>query len=545
MVLALLLVLLLAAGALTAKQDPVPERAKVERNLEYVKDGHERNKLDLYLPEKADGPLPVVVWIHGGYWRRGSKDNCPVTWLVARGYAVASINYRFLQHAEFPAQIEDCKAALRWLRAHAQQYHLDPARVGVIGASAGGHLAALLGTSGGVKDLEGAGGNVDQSSRVQAVIDLFGPVGIPTKNPGGNVLSHISRDTPPFLILHGDADKTVPINHSERLTEALKKAGVEVTFVTKKDAGHGGPAFRDDETRKQYAEFFDKHLKKAVAAANPAPPAAPMPVAHFHHLHLNSRDPAASIEFYTSKFDCQKGRYAGQTDAVWAQKSWLLFTRVDRAPPWELTSAIWHFGWGAEDMKAAYQKQLDRNTRFFTPLTQLGGNFYYAYVQGPDHELIELNTAAHHHFGHLHLFSEDPVTAGEWYMKYCGARRRGTATTPPTREPRFVNGFQVGPSMSLMLDNVNLIIYPIQYSKKAYPDHWKGQTTMSSTAGRVVDHIGISFEDLAAALARMRQDGVKVTEEVRPMAGGRGKSAFIEGPDRIRIELVEGHARQE
>jgi catechol 2,3-dioxygenase-like lactoylglutathione lyase family enzyme len=268
-------------------------------------------------------------------------------------------------------------------------------------------------------------------------------------------------------------------------------------------------------------------------------------VAHFHHLHLNSREPAASIAFYTSKFDCEKAKYAGQADAVWAQKSWFLFTKVDQAPPWELTSAIWHFGWGAEDMRATYQKHLDTKTKFFTPLTRLATNFWYAYVEGPDRELIELNTANHHHFGHLHLFSEDPVSAGEWYMKHFGARRRGNASVPPTREPRFVNGYQVGPNMSLMLDNVNLIIYPIQYSKTAYPDHWKGQTTMSPTRGRVVDHVGISFDDLPSALERMRKDGVKVTEEIRPTAGGKRKSAFVEGPDRIRIELVEGHARKE
>src|SRR5262249_16774928 len=138
-----------------------------------------------------------------------------------------------------------------------------------------------------------------------------------------------------------------------------------------------------------------------------------MPPAHFHHLHLNTVDPAAAIDFYTSKFNCEKARFAGLQDAVWTQKSWLLFNKVKTEPPWQLNSAIWNFGWGAEDMKAAYQKQLDMGTKFFTPITRLGANFYYAYVEGPDHALIELNTAAHHHFGHLHLLSEDPVGAGE------------------------------------------------------------------------------------------------------------------------------------
>jgi catechol 2,3-dioxygenase-like lactoylglutathione lyase family enzyme len=238
---------------------------------------------------------------------------------------------------------------------------------------------------------------------------------------------------------------------------------------------------------------------------------------------------------------------------VWAQKSWLLFTKVSAPPPWELTSAIWHFGWGAEDMKATYQKQLDSGTKFFNPLTDIsdiGGNrgatglFYYAYVEGPDHALIELNTASHHRFGHLHLFSEDPVSAGQWYMKYFGATRR--ATTPPSREPRFYRDFQIGPSMSLVMDNVNIIIYPIQYSRKAYADHWKnGQTAMSPTKGRVVDHVGFSVDNLSEAIEKLRKGGVTVTDEIRSAAGGKIKYAFIEGPDKIRIELVEGHAAKE
>jgi hypothetical protein len=265
--------------------------------------------------------------------------------------------------------------------------------------------------------------------------------------------------------------------------------------------------------------------------------------AHFHHLHLNTLDPAGAIDFYTSKFDCEKGKFVGLKDAVWAQKSWLLFNKVDKAPPWELTSAIWHFGWGAEDMKATYQKQLDMKTKFFTPITQLAPTFYYAYVEGPDHALIELNTADHHRFGHLHLLSEDPVAAGEWYMKHFGAKRRGTA--PVSREPRFYRGFQIGPSMSLMMDNVNIIIYPIQYSKQAYADHWKGRTEMSPTKGRVVDHVGISFARLEPAVERLQRAGVKITDPIRSEAGGKIKYTFAEGPDKMRIELVEGHARKE
>ena len=273
-----------------------------------------------------------------------------------------------------------------------------------------------------------------------------------------------------------------------------------------------------------------------------------MPPAHFHHIHLNATEPAAAIDFYTTKFDCEKAKFAGEWDGVWAQKAWILFNKVPFAPPSGITSSIWHFGWGAEDMKAAYQKQLDSGTKFDTPLTDISDlanfpGFYYAYVDGPDHVLIELNTASHHHLGHVHLLSADPVTAGEWYMKYFGAVRRGKE--PPSREPSFYKGYQVGPSVSLQSDNINIIIFPKEFAPTAYPGPWKNRTSFDSTEGRVVDHIGFSFDNLSDALERMRKDGVKVTQEIQTAFHGKVKYAFIEGPDRIRIELVEEQAHKE
>ena len=269
-----------------AAKPALPPGTQVHRDLEYVAGGHARNKLDLYLPAKADHPLPVIVWIHGGGWYAGSKEGCPAVPLVAKGYAVASINYRFSQHALFPAQIEDCKAAIRWLRANAKKYNLDPDHIGVWGASAGGHLVALLGTTGSVKELEGTGGNLDQSSRVQCVVDWFGPtdftkmggwqdkpdspmarlVGGPVRDrqelaAKANPITYIGKDSAPFLIMHGEEDKLVPMNQSELLDEALRKAGVESTLVRVPKNGHGGPGFTTPENRKKIEEFFDKHLK--------------------------------------------------------------------------------------------------------------------------------------------------------------------------------------------------------------------------------------------------------------------------------------------
>jgi catechol 2,3-dioxygenase-like lactoylglutathione lyase family enzyme len=279
-------------------------------------------------------------------------------------------------------------------------------------------------------------------------------------------------------------------------------------------------------------------------ASSPSPSPSPAPsLAHFHHLHLNATDPAADIAFYTAKFDCQKARFNGTIDAVWAQKSWMFFDKVSSPPKSEVTSAIWHWGWGAEDMKATYQKQVDSGTKFETPLTDIsdigGGNatglFYFAYVDGPDHQLIELNTAKHHHFGHIHLLSKDPVAAGEWYIKEFGLVRQGAG--PRSREPRFYRGFQIGPNMSLMMDNVNFIIFPMEYAKTQWPELWKNRTDFESTSGHVTDHIGFSVYDLDATLERLKKDGVKITDGPHTSPGG--KYAFIEGPDRVKIELVE------
>jgi len=280
--------LLSLATAPAWAQPKLPDGVKVLRDLEYVPGGHERQKLDLYLPEKSEGPLPVVVWIHGGGWRAGSKSGCPGIFLAGKGFAVASVGYRLSQHAVFPAQIEDCKTAIRWLRANAKMYNLDGNHVGVWGASAGGHLVALLGTSAKLKELDGTG-NLDQSSEVQCVVDWFGPTdfqhmpeqisndpksviaqllgGAPAKEKEkaalASPLGQVNKDCPPFLIMHGDKDQLVRLSQSQDLEAALKKANVPVTLVVLEGQGHGGPEFSNAENRKRIEEFFSKYLKQA------------------------------------------------------------------------------------------------------------------------------------------------------------------------------------------------------------------------------------------------------------------------------------------
>jgi acetyl esterase/lipase len=281
---ALLLAFAAPASAQAPKGPKPPDGARAERNLEYGP--HERNKLDVFVP-KGDGPFPLVIWVHGGGWEGGSKETNPaVALLLGKGYAVAGVNYRLSKQAVFPAQIHDCKAAVRYLRANAAKYHLDPDRFGAWGASAGGHLVALLGTSGGVAELEGEVGTKTGSSRVQAVCDWFGPTDLLRLSPplakenavtrllGGapstrkalavsaDPITHITKDDPPFLVIHGTNDRLVPLAQSKLLHAALKTANVESELVVLDGAGHGGKEFGTDANRAKIVAFFDRHLKK-------------------------------------------------------------------------------------------------------------------------------------------------------------------------------------------------------------------------------------------------------------------------------------------
>ncbi|MDO8833950.1 MAG: alpha/beta hydrolase [Vicinamibacterales bacterium] len=246
-------------------------------------------RLDLYVPA-ASAPVPVIVWIHGGGWQSGDKSlsaSHPALQQRSRGYAVASIEYRLSGESTFPAQIADCKAAIRWLRANAGLYGLDVNRVGVWGSSAGGHLAALVGTSGGVSQLEDLSqGNPAESSRVRAVVDWYGPVDFlqmfpshlladspesrllgctvtacPDRVAMANPITYIDTGDPPFFIQHGSADGTVNPAQSELLHAALQEAGVASTHQVLPGAGHGGAAFTASANVALVAAFLDAYLR--------------------------------------------------------------------------------------------------------------------------------------------------------------------------------------------------------------------------------------------------------------------------------------------
>ena len=284
-------VLILAASA--------SPQTRILKDIEYARPGNVSVLLDLYLPESR-GPHPLIVWIHGGAFRAGDKGNIfwrPMPRQAERGYAVASINYRLSGQARFPALIHDSKAAIRWLRANTAKYGLKADRIVVAGESAGGHLSALLGTSGGVAQLEDpAMGNPKESSRVQGVVDFFGPtdflqmdVAVPASCPApqvhnapdspesellgcaipacpekvktANPITYISPDDPPFLILHGTGDCLVPSPQSQLLYDSLRAAGVRASLYLLPGLAHADKRFYTPENEKLVNDFIDAILR--------------------------------------------------------------------------------------------------------------------------------------------------------------------------------------------------------------------------------------------------------------------------------------------
>jgi acetyl esterase/lipase len=272
----------------------VPTDLEIIPDLEYGTGGERPLRLDVVKP-KAPGarPRPLLVWIHGGAWGSGNKEGGVegLLWFAQQGYVCATVEYRLSKEAPFPAQIHDCKAAIRYLRANAARFGIDPQRIGVWGSSAGAHLAALLGTSGDTDQLDGLGGTPGVSAQVQAVCDWFAPIDLLTvghdetdqikhnaanspesKLIGGpvqenrekalraNPITYLSRNDPPFLVMHGDQDPTVPIRQSETFVKALRDTGVDVTYLPVPGGGHG-KGFDTVQYRQVVLDFFDKHLK--------------------------------------------------------------------------------------------------------------------------------------------------------------------------------------------------------------------------------------------------------------------------------------------
>ncbi len=270
---------------------PTPQKtARFDFDISYGPD--RAQKMDIHFITGQSDAMPAVVYIHGGGWVEGDKSSPEadiyIKELLKRGYVIFSLNYRLAPAHPFPAQIEDIKLALRYIRAHAASFYIDPDRIGIYGSSAGGHLAALAGVTSPVDGFD-KGEYLEQSSRVQAVVDLFGPADLNQLSiPGidsviaqtfgshpypsepyrlASPVAYASPDDPPFLIIHGDIDRVVPLDQSQRMHAALQAAGADSQLVVVKNGGHGfyphdaaiDPSAEEISTR--IADFFDAHLK--------------------------------------------------------------------------------------------------------------------------------------------------------------------------------------------------------------------------------------------------------------------------------------------
>ncbi|QDT04582.1 Carboxylesterase NlhH [Rubripirellula lacrimiformis] len=274
----------------------MPDDVQMLRDVVFGQGGGRDLKMHIVMPKQAaKSPMPVYIWVHGGGWQGGTKEGGvgQLIPLARSGFVTATIEYRLTGEAAFPAQIEDCKCAIRYLRAHAEKYKIDKDRVAVGGSSAGGHLAALLGTSGGVAEFEGTGGWADQPSNVNAVVDLYGPTdilrfvttpgfeghnrdgspesrllggGVVAENLDGikrvNPITYVDQNDPPFLIIHGTADRTVPLNQSQRMHDALKSSKIDSTLHIIQGAGHGGPGFAEPKIREMQKSFLMRVLRE-------------------------------------------------------------------------------------------------------------------------------------------------------------------------------------------------------------------------------------------------------------------------------------------
>ncbi len=289
--------LLLALGVLASapsvvpaqKPPVVPENVIFEAGIEYANPDGQHLKLNLARPKKGDGPFPAILCVHGGGFRAGKREGYDglCVRLAQQGYVALTVSYRLAPKYPFPAAIHDVKAAVRWVRANARKYHIDPERIGVTGGSAGGHLAQFLGVTADVKEFEGKGGNTEHSSRVSCVVNVYGPSDF-TKSYGKSVdaaevlplflggnletarrqhiraspLYWVTPNAAPTLCIHGTEDKYVAHEQAVWLIDRLKAAGVEAELLTLPGAGHGFKGKDAETAEKALLAFFDKHLKK-------------------------------------------------------------------------------------------------------------------------------------------------------------------------------------------------------------------------------------------------------------------------------------------
>jgi catechol 2,3-dioxygenase-like lactoylglutathione lyase family enzyme len=266
--------------------------------------------------------------------------------------------------------------------------------------------------------------------------------------------------------------------------------------------------------------------------------AAEEPHARFHHVTLNVVDPQKSIQFYGRVFGATPVKFRGVADAAFTEKSFLLFNKVDKPADNRLNTGVWHIGWGGVDVKNEYEWWKRHNVDFHTPLTPLGGpDNYYMYINGPDKELIEINTMGHHRFAHVHFFCTDVNEVTDWYTKHLGLKPRVPRREKPKGDMSTLAGIWIN---VIQADNVTMIFFGKPDITPA-PPWWPDEPLkdIQPTAGRPIDRIGFSYRDVGPVYDRLKAAGVKIIEPLAERPQFKLKSFIVEGPEKVSIEIVE------
>ncbi len=260
--------------------------------------------------------------------------------------------------------------------------------------------------------------------------------------------------------------------------------------------------------------------------------------ARFHHVMLNSVDPARSIKFYSRVFGATPVKFRGVSDALFTEKSFILFNQVDTPPDGKLNTGIWHIGWGGVDVKNEYEWWKNHNVDIHTPLSPLPGpDNFYMYISGPDKELIEINTMGHHRFAHVHFFATDVNDAVGWYAKHLGLKPRFPQVKKPQGDMSTLGSIWIN---VIQCDNVIMIFFGKPDLSPA-PPWWPDEPLkeIQPTKGRPIDRIAFSYRDIQPVFERMKGSGVKIIEPITQRKEFNMKSFLVEGPEQVTIEVVE------
>ena len=261
--------------------------------------------------------------------------------------------------------------------------------------------------------------------------------------------------------------------------------------------------------------------------------------AHFHHVRLNVTNVDQSMRFYSRFFGAVPVKFNGLADALFAERSLILFNKVDQPPPSELKSGIWHIGWGGVDVKNEFEWWKSRGLKIHTPLSPLPGqDNYYFYAQGPDGELIEINTMGHHRFAHVHLFATDVNETTRWYVEHLGLTPQRPIPVPrPEGDMQTLRTIWIN---SFRCDNVSFIVFG-KPDREEPPPWWRDEPLIDiqPTQGRAIDHVAFSYRQIEPVFERMKAAGAKIVQPIAVQESLKLKSFFVLAPDNVLVEIVE------